>query len=338
MPTTCRAIQFVPTSADLSGFSELMGFHRHLLNDQIRTEAFLNAIAQRVKPGDVVIDLGTGSGILAMAACRAGASKVYAIEYGRIVDLARALARQNGLADRIEFFAGDSRDFHIPRRADVIVSECLGFMGIGGNMTAAFSDLIGRCLRPGGTVIPDSIRSYMAPVESDLHFDYVHCWREQYGFDFSPAQRLASNNLYVATFCEDDFISKPQQAASVGMLSAVPDEHVDAQLSFTTTRPCRMHGYCGWFETTLCDGLTLSSSPAKQALIWQQLFLPLESELHLDAGACIQLSLSIAPRSGRVPVAFNWRTRATDAGGATRRFKQGTNNSFPSSLQHERRT
>lgn len=63
--------------------------HVAMLSDRNRTESFIAAINRVVKKGDVVIDIGTGTGVLAIAAARAGASKVYAIEARSIADVAK---------------------------------------------------------------------------------------------------------------------------------------------------------------------------------------------------------------------------------------------------------
>jgi hypothetical protein len=325
------AIQFVPTGADLSGFGELMGFHRHLMSDRIRTEAFLRAVEQTVKPGDVVVDLGTGTGVLAMAACRAGAAKVYAIEYGSIVDVARDLAHHNQFSERIEFVADDSRNFRAPQHVDVLVSECLGFMGLGGTMIGAVSDLAGRCIRDRGTVIPREISAFLAPVESRLHFEYVNCWATRYGFDFSRAQRLASNNLYVAKFLEAAWVSAPQKAGGIHFLRDRQTSQFHAALRFVTRRPCWLHGFCGWFETDLCDGVVLSTSPVNPTLVWQQVYLPLEREIELVVGGTIDVDFSITYKAGALPVVFSWNTNVSDARGAAFHMEQSTSRSFPQS-------
>src|SRR5262249_44343274 len=137
-----RSIQFVPT--EFAGFPELMGFHRQLLSDSVRTTSFVRAIGAVVRPNDVVVDVGTGSGILALAACRAGASRVYAVEHASIVRVAERVARRNHFADRIVFINDDARGVQIPEPVDVVVSECLGLMGLGGTMVPVAMDMVRR--------------------------------------------------------------------------------------------------------------------------------------------------------------------------------------------------
>ena len=54
-------------------------WHVILLNDRARVGAYQRAIDSIVKPGDVVLDVGAGTGVMGLLACRAGAARVYAI-------------------------------------------------------------------------------------------------------------------------------------------------------------------------------------------------------------------------------------------------------------------
>ena len=75
----------------------------HMVADKLRTDAYAQALKHQIKTGDVVADIGTGTGILALLACRFGARRVYAFEPSAIIELAREIAAANGFADRIEF-------------------------------------------------------------------------------------------------------------------------------------------------------------------------------------------------------------------------------------------
>ena len=89
--------------------------HRTMIRDRVRTEAFRRAIDSVVRPGDVVLDVGAGSGILSVFAARAGAARVYAVERTTIAVLAQELAAANGVADIVEVIQGDVMDIEPAR-------------------------------------------------------------------------------------------------------------------------------------------------------------------------------------------------------------------------------
>src|SRR5438552_5763121 len=99
-------------------------------------EAFERAIRRLVQPGDVVLDLGCGTGILAMLAARRGA-RVHAVESTRVAALALELAAQNGLADRITVHRADAVTLPPVEPVDLVVSDFLGGFLVDDNMLPA---------------------------------------------------------------------------------------------------------------------------------------------------------------------------------------------------------
>ena len=101
-------------------FSEDYGnllIHRRMLADRVRCEAYRRAILATVKPGQVVLDLGAGTGILSLFAAEAGARKVYAVERTPTAALARQIVARNGLADRVSVLQTDMEDAELPSRS-----------------------------------------------------------------------------------------------------------------------------------------------------------------------------------------------------------------------------
>src|SRR5436853_683576 len=86
--------------------------HEPLLNDATRNRAFYASLKKHVAAGATVLDIGSGTGLWAIAAARLGASKVVAIERDSLlIPIIRTLARENQVADKIEVLESDSRQF-----------------------------------------------------------------------------------------------------------------------------------------------------------------------------------------------------------------------------------
>ena len=128
--------------------------HRTMICDRVRTGAFRRAIDAVVRPGDIVLDLGAGTGILSMFAARAGAARVYAVERTTVAVLAQELAATNGVAEIVQVIHGDIMDIELPERVDVIVSEWLGGFGIDEGMLVPVIAARDRWLKPGGIIDP----------------------------------------------------------------------------------------------------------------------------------------------------------------------------------------
>lgn len=124
------------------------------LFDTTRVEHLSRAVDEVVRPGQVVVDGGSGSGVLGLLAARAGAARVYCVEsntaYARII---AEHARRNGVADRVVVLAADATRVVLPEPVDVIVCESLS----GGLFFEPQEQILAnlrRFLRPGGSVVP----------------------------------------------------------------------------------------------------------------------------------------------------------------------------------------
>ncbi len=126
-PATGPRPRTVAASATTSRAGIVQGsFHHHLLLDRTRVESYRAAIEAIVRPGDVVVDLGAGSGILSAFAARAGASRVYAVELDRhAAPFVEETIRANDLAKTVELVRADAEEWVPPGPADVVLCEMM---------------------------------------------------------------------------------------------------------------------------------------------------------------------------------------------------------------------
>ena len=286
----------------------MLDVHRGLLLDQTRTNAFRDAIRQVVTPGSVVLDLGTGSGILSFFACEAGARRVFAVDATHSADLAAFLARQLGYSDRIEVIHAHSTKVELPERADILVTETLGAFGFNERILSCVIDARARLLRPGAAIIPQRIDLAVVPVELPEVFDrYVGFWRkEQFGFDLSPLAVFASNVMYVADVDNAAFLATPATVISAD-LTSIASANVSGHAHFQTSRAGLLCGFSGWFRATLAPGIELSNEVAGTTN-WEHAFLPLESPIPVEQGTPVDLDLETSDG-----LSWRWRGRIGDA-------------------------
>jgi len=156
--------------------------HEPLLSDAARNRAFYAALKKHISPGATVLDIGSGTGVWAIAAARLGASKVVAIERNSLlIPIIRTLARENQVADKIEIVECDSREFRSRHRFDVVVSETIGNEGFDEEIVPIMIDARKRLLKKGGLLIPRSLaiiaaaahlRSPKLPAVAPVQCDY----------------------------------------------------------------------------------------------------------------------------------------------------------------------
>lgn len=247
-----------------SGFYE----QERMLADKPRMEFYRAAIQRHIQPGDCVIDLGTGTGILAALASRRGAAQVYAIDHSSILDTARTLATANRI-ERVDFVATHSTEFSLPEKVDVILHEQMGDCLFDEAMVANVSDLRDRLLKPGGLILPSCFEFYCEPIKirDERHVPFI--WElEVHGYDYSVLERqrpqdpdyyqVRSSDLALV----EHFLGEPSPVLTLD-LHTVNESTLPHELTFTRTvvNAGRLDGYAVYFRALVDDDLILGSGP-----------------------------------------------------------------------------
>jgi protein arginine N-methyltransferase 1 len=250
------------------------GPHTSMLEDRVRTSAFLAALDEVVRSEDVVLDIGTGTGVLAVGAARAGARHVYAIEATPLAREAREVVRANGFEERITIVEGWSTRVSLPERATVVVSEILGSDALEERILPVLADARRRLLVPDARLIPSEVRVFGLPVAvpdervASLTFTTANTarWSSWYGLDLAPLAEYSRRLRQRFTTVIDEVrswtvLSEPVLLAALD-LTEVETPRVDVAVSALATSTGAANGAIAFFEAQLSPGVVLSTNPA----------------------------------------------------------------------------
>ncbi|MBI2339074.1 MAG: 50S ribosomal protein L11 methyltransferase [Deltaproteobacteria bacterium] len=268
---------------------EIIRRHHPMLADRFRTPLLIKAIQKTVRPGDVVLDLGCGAGVLSLAAVEAGVKKVYACDIDESIRVAKNEAQKRGIRN-IEFRQALSFDLKLPERVDVIVAETVGSLGLDENIVPSVYDARRRFLKEGGKIIPGRVRIFLAPVGTSNSPQPPLKLRGGEGGVMSapftttkikPSELLANPAIY----WKIDF----QTIHALGF---------DRELAFRARRDGALRGFAGWFEAEWAPGIVTNTAPGRPLTHWKQTFLPISKPIRVGKGDPIVFRLRIYPKGG----------------------------------------
>eukprot|EP00244_Chara_vulgaris_P008433 TRINITY_DN3312_c0_g2_i2.p1 TRINITY_DN3312_c0_g2~~TRINITY_DN3312_c0_g2_i2.p1 ORF type:complete len:429 (-),score=61.18 TRINITY_DN3312_c0_g2_i2:460-1746(-) len=286
----------VDKGADFANYFCTYGFLYHqkeMLSDRVRMEAYHGAIFRNARHfrGKVILDVGTGSGILAVWAAQAGARKVYAVETTDMAHQARKVAEGNNVSHIVEVIQASIEDVTLPEKVDIIISEWMGYFLLRESMFDSVIIARDRWLKPGGAMYPSHARMFLAPMRSAIADqkmqEFQHSmadWdrfvletKEHFGVDMSclaKAYESEQKKYYLQTSLWNSLYPNQVLGAAavikeIDCLTATISDisTVDADFSMPLFEGVnRVSGYSGWFD------VHFRGSPAA----------PADSEVQLD--------------------------------------------------------
>jgi protein arginine N-methyltransferase 7 len=267
--------------------SSVPDWHHEILADAARNSAFDSALRRSVVPGCRVLDIGAGSGLLALMAARAGAAEVVSCEVNTaLAAAATKIVERNGHADRVRIVAKHSRDLEIGTDlagpADIIVSEIVSNNLLGENILGSMEDVVGRLSHPATRVIPShgSVRIALA--------HYANLASRQTmsveGFDLSPMNGFTARIPLSPGNKALVLRSAPQDLFSFDFSSGGPFTEHRAAVGLASTGGA-VNGIVQWFRLTMDAEGTYENRPAPGASSsWSVMFQPLPSAIASQPG------------------------------------------------------
>lgn len=270
-------------------------WHLPMLGDHARNAAFATAIAAAVRPDDVVLDIGTGSGLLAMMAARAGARHVYACEMlPDLAALARIVVAQNGFADRITIIAKPSAELvvgvDLPERASLLVTEIFDALLIGEGALPAIHHARQHLLTPDARIIPAG-GTVSGQLVSFPRLKPLFPLTTLCGFDMRAFAAHALDKQFYPIVAETEQIerlSAPSVILDVDFLAPIVTER-----RWTCTLEAQQSGVAQalllWLDLRLDGDTMLSSGPGGAARHWNPVAFLLDQERAVVPGERVEI-------------------------------------------------
>lgn len=247
-------------------------YYQDMLADSRRMRLYRQAIMQVVKPGDVVVDLGTGLGVLAVMAAQAGARRVYAVDIRpQVMPHADRVIADNGFSDIITLVQADASKLELPEPVDVIINELIGDFGTDENIHECVQPVAAAYLKPGGRVIPSRLTTHLVGVSYEAEFRGVYTGDYE-GLNLSGA--LQSELAFDPAPIMYGLRRRPRELTSVATVENIDfeaplsDRRYQHPVQLEVVADGDLQGLVGFFRSQLAPGVDLDNYPCYPGCHW----------------------------------------------------------------------
>jgi type II protein arginine methyltransferase len=263
-------------------------WHFEMLNDEKRNEAFRRALVNAITPETIVLDIGSGTGLLAMMAARAGAKETVTCEMVPLLaELARDTVALNGLADRITTLDKKSTSlvigYQMVHKANLLVTETVDCGLLGEGIVPSIAHAKANLLTEDAQIVPCAATVYAMVVESP-RLRNLNMARTAAGFDVSLINRYATANYFPVRLDAFEYtpLTEPFPVFNFDFVNgAIAPERkkIEVRAQRDGTAQCVIF----WFNMQLDEENAISNEPGSTTH-WEQAMQCLETEVTVRAG------------------------------------------------------
>lgn len=305
-----RAIALAPDNAEVQSFSaeifshDVRSWYFPMVHDNVRHVAIEAALRRAIQPGCLVLEIGTGTGLLAMMAARAGAAEVITCESNpSVAAVASEIIARNGFADRVRVIVKSSADLEVgvdlPKPADVLIWDTLGSNVIGSGALPVVEHAKRRLMRLDAAIIParGTVRIALAE-DREAYLRQMHIVE---GFDLSPFNRLAAPRYAISNGDKRLALrSEVRDLFCFDFQSGGPFPEARASVSLSSSGG-PVNGIAQWLRFELDDETHYENMPALGAFsIFAVAFHPLREPITMALGDKLLVSGSHDRHSVRI--------------------------------------
>lgn len=275
--------------------AQIPGWHFTMLADEKRNAAYQKAIEKAVTKEDTVVDIGTGTGLLAMMAAKAGAQKVIACEmHGKLAEVAKEIVDINKFSKQINIISKKSTQMKVgedlPEAADVLISEILDVGVIGEGVLPTLRHAHQALLKEDVQIIPERVALFAQLIEipDRARINPIH---RIAGFDLSPFDQFRIPNEYTAVYLQKERYKPLSEVIPMldydfyNLPPAISDNlPKQKQLTFPITATGDLQAVAFWFDLHLDEEISVSTKPGGDLIHWGQALYCFETPQKVEKG------------------------------------------------------
>lgn len=275
-------------------------WHFSMLNDQQRINAFAKAISHADLRNKVVLEIGSGSGILSMLAAKEGAKHVYACEaILPIAEKARQIIQKNKLDHKITIIPKLSSNLKVgvdmPEMADVLISETIDCGFVGEGFLRSLEQAKDYFLKQDAILIPKKF-CLKARLIHSIEIANLNQVSQVSGFDVSDFNEFSTKGYFPVRLrtWDHQFLSETFILAEID-LNFYSFNLIRQKVDFLAQHTGKAHGFIIWFETELSKDIWISNNPENTESHWMQAFLPFEAPkaVKKQEKLCIEFNMGL---------------------------------------------
>jgi predicted RNA methylase len=258
---------------------------RNIQKYKALSEAISKSVCRRT-----VLDIGTGSGVLALLSAANGARKVVAVDRSPVDAITHAVCDRYLLGDKIEIRGGDLFDLDFKGQVfDVIISETIGYLGFEENIHNLLLYGRQRLGHDASILIPSHLTVMLEPVTS--------------------ACAPPSENPYLTTQLEGKISAKRSDELQWVDLGQPVTSCISIANTWQIESGSTVGAVAVYFNARLADSIYISNKTDAE---WPHCVIPLRTPLTVSRSAGLNVSLSMSPNSAQ---GYNVCLRLRNAGG-----------------------
>ena len=270
-------------------------WHFEMLNDELRNEAFDKALAKVVTADSLVLDIGSGTGLLAMMAARAGAGEIISCEMlAQLAELAREVVALNGLTGKIRIMGKKSTELSVgdgmPERANLLVTETVDCGLLGEGIIPSIAHAKANLLTEDARIIPRAANVYAMLVES-TRLRGLNSVSKCAGFDVSLMQQYQTPRYFPVRLAAFEYaaLTAPFEVFRFDFERELilPTRK---EISVVATRGGVCHAIIFWFDMQLDDEISITNEPGSTTH-WEQAIQSIEDEVAVQRGDVLEIGV-----------------------------------------------